>query len=103
MYSPRFHRDSLTLLPPPSAALPDLDGLVDAAADGERRGAVEVDGGGEVVVGVQPLLTTPVCDIPDPEALVVGDGEEVLAARVEGQAAHPVVVAEERRQAQPGR
>ena len=25
------------------------------------------------------------CDIPDPEALVVGDGEEVLAARVEGQ------------------
>ena len=44
---------------PPSAALPDLDGLVDAAADGERRGAVEVDGGGEVVVRVQPLLTTP--------------------------------------------
>ena len=43
------------------------------------------------------------CDIPDPEALVVGDGEEVLAARVEGQAAHPVVVAEQRRQAQPGR
>ena len=43
------------------------------------------------------------CDIPDPKALVVGDGEEVLAARVEGQAAHPVVVAEERRQAQAGR
>ena len=44
---------------PLSAALPHLDGLVDAAADGERRGAVEVDGGGEVVVRVQPLLTTP--------------------------------------------
>lgn len=57
-YWPRFHRDSLTL-PPSSAALPDLDGLVDASADGERRGAVEVDGGGEVVVRVQPLLTAP--------------------------------------------
>ena len=42
-------------------------------------------------------------DIPDPQAFVVGDGEEVLAARVEGQAAHPVVVAEQRRQAQAGR
>ena len=42
-------------------------------------------------------------DVPNPQALVVGDGEEVLAARVEGQAAHPVVVAEERRQAQAGR
>ena len=41
--------------------------------------------------------------IPDPEALVVGNGEEVLAARVECQAAHPVVVPEERRQAQPSR
>ena len=41
------------------AALPHLDGLVDAAADGEGRDAVEVDGGGEVVVRVKSLLTPP--------------------------------------------
>ena len=37
-------------------------------------------------------------DAPDADGLVVGGREEVLAARVEHQAAHPVIVADQRDQ-----
>ena len=40
----------------------------------------------EVVVGIEPLVTASVGDVPDPECLVVRGGEEVLAPGVPGDA-----------------
>ena len=40
----------------------------------------------EVVVGVEPLVTASVGDVPDPEGLVVRGGEEILAPGMPGDA-----------------
>ena len=39
-----------------------------------------------MVVGVEPLVTASVGDVPDPEGLVVRGGEEILAPRMPGDA-----------------
>lgn len=48
---------------------------------------------------VQRLVTPLVVDVPHANRLVVAGADHVLAARMEHDAAHPVVVAVERKQA----
>lgn len=81
------------------AALPDLDGLIDASTDDVRMRPMKVDGRAEMRVRVQPLLTPLVRHIPHSDRLVVTGREEVLPAGVPRQTAHPVVVAGQREQA----
>ena len=87
-----------------SAALPDLAGLVYGPGDDKWTRSVEVDGGDEVRVRVGHALgAPPVRDVPDAQTLVVGGGQQVLAARVPAERAHPVVVAGQGHQAHPRR
>lgn len=53
----------------------------------------------EVLVRVQRLVTPLVLDVPHADRLVVAGADHVLAARMEHDAAHPVVVAAQREQA----
>ena len=53
-------------------------------------------------VRVQPLAAPPVRDVPNSNRFVVAGRQEVLAARMPGQTANPVVVAEQGEEADPG-
>jgi len=53
---------------------------------------MEINGSCEVVMGVEPLVTASVGDVPDSERLVIRGREEILAPGVPGDASDPVVV-----------
>ena len=46
-------------------------------------------------VGVQPLVTPPVLDVPPSECFVIRGGEQIFAPRMPSDAPDPVVVSEE--------
>lgn len=53
-------------------------------------------------MGFEGFEAAPVTQIPHAHRLVVGGAEQVLAARMEHESPHPVVVAGEREHAQAG-
>lgn len=86
--------DMFLVFPPRSSTLPQFDGLINTGGDHIWTELVHIDRCNEVRVRLECFRVAFRLEVPHAQRLVIGNREQVLAARVKLEPPNPIIVSD---------